>query len=92
MDEHPLLNNILPPRFGPFTPLEILAGAIIPVPSPFLTPCIAPQLTQPGAFKLWAQTPSPPPWKELMYIKLGSAGQKLKYLARSLLSSPLYGT
>ena len=25
MDEYPLLNNILPPRFSPFTLLEILA-------------------------------------------------------------------
>ena len=42
MDEHPSLDDMLPPRFGPFTPPEIPAGVIIPAPSPFLTSYIAP--------------------------------------------------
>ena len=92
MDKHPLLNNILPPRFSPFTPLKISAGVIIPVPSLFLTFCIMPQPTQPKAFKLQAQTPSSLLWKELIYIKLSPMGQKLKYLAGLLLFSPLYST
>ena len=92
MDKHPLLDNVLPPRFGLFTPPEILTDAIIPAPPPFLIPCIAPQLTQPGAFKLWAQTPSPLPWKDLIYIKLSPASQKPKYLTGLLPSSPLYST
>ena len=52
MDEHLSLDDVLPLKFSPFTPLKILAGVIIPAPSPFLTPYIVPQLTQPGAFKL----------------------------------------
>ena len=92
MDEHPSLDNVLPPRFGPFTPPEIPAGAIIPAPFPFLTPYIALQPTRPGAFKLWAQTLSPLPWKELMYTKSSPASQKPKYLTALLPSSPLHST
>ena len=41
MDEHPLLDDVLPPRFGPFTLPESPADVIIPAPPPFLTLCIA---------------------------------------------------
>ena len=54
MDEHPSLDDVLPPRFGPFTPPEIPTDTIIPAPPPFLTLYIAPQPTQPRAFKPWA--------------------------------------
>lgn len=78
--DHPSLAKELPPRFGFPTPPEIPSSAIIPAPSPFFTPCFAPQPTQSIAFKPWAQTPSPIP------------DQNYKNPISSLPSSPLHST